>query len=349
MSFIDNLRAATRRRNPARARALPAPAEEALPADRPEPVAAASAEVRAPPCAAQRSPEPVSEPVSVSEPGDVAPPRVPEAPPPPPALLPVPLSARWLVDASKPPSAVARLAPPPSRRPWKRVVALLALVLLAGAGVALSVYLTRDDSDNPSGENRPTQRAGAALRVVRGIPQVGAWLGTDKEVPTLTLYVDIASREFARLDRDVIPALISDYVRPGRLKIRLRMLPRDAGVARAATRYAQAAGLQTKLWEYVRSLESLTGGKVGRRDLDDAALVAGINLQRLVDDSRSARIERAIARDARLASEQHIEETPAFTLFDGATTRDLPASVSARGFAKALDRALSEPDSRRGT
>jgi hypothetical protein len=336
--FFDNLREDIARRR----RAGSVPPRLALPAPAPPPAPAP-----APPAP---EPEPEPPPPPVRPPSVWEPPREEPTPAKPQPHLPATLASRWLVPVEdRPPTVVASIAAPRERMSWNWLAPTVAvLVVLALAGGVVALVLTDEDDPVPVTNAPAANRADDAVRAVRGIPQVGGLLGADRDAPTLNVFADITSKEFVQFDDEVLGVLISRYVRPGRLKIQLRTVQADEGVARRAARIAQAAGLQTKLWEYVLALESFyDGGKVVEGDLNAAAIQTELDLDRLEADSRSARVARAIARDAKLAADHHIVKTPAFTLFDGHHTRTLSPPLSGKAFVKAVGAALDRIDAKR--
>ncbi len=171
---------------------------------------------------------------------------------------------------------------------------------------------------------------------------MGSILGdADAGVPTLTVFADIASPGYSRFDAEVLPSLLSRYVRPGRIRIQLRTLPGDLPIGAEVARIAQAAGLQTQLWAFVRALAAFNGATTDAGDVAAAeSVLKGVDLERLVVDSRSSRVRRAISRASRMASAEDIDATPAFTITDGIRTEEFSAPVSSSGFMAALEQAL---------
>lgn len=261
-------------------------------------------------------------------------------------------SQRWLVDAKARPSARAEIAARPARGrgvPWEVGAIVLAALALAGGIVAFLVLYDDGDGEAPSSAPvaKPARaalderRARTALREIRGIAQVGGILGEDRDLPTLQVFADVTSSKFALFDDAVLPKLLERYVRPGLLKVQLRTIPGDEALDIEATQWTQAAGLQTRLWDYARVLAAFEGAVATEGDLRAAArFLGGLEANRLEAAGKSARVERAIARAQRFADDAGITSTPAFTVTDGARTeRLLVPRLSAR-FTTALADAL---------
>lgn len=255
---------------------------------------------------------------------------------------------RWLVDAKAPPSARVEIAQRPARRrdvPWQVPAIVLAALALAGAIVA--IVLESDDGDRPATApvaapaTLDERRARAALREIRGITQVGGILGDDRDLPTLQVFADVTSSGFVLFDDAVLPKLLERYVRPGRLKIQLRTLPGGDALELAATQWTQAAGLQTRLWDYARVLAAFEGDLATDGDLRAAARFVGdLDVSRLEAQGISARVQRAIARARRFADDARITSTPAFTVTDGTRTERLLVPRLSDRFTAALGDAL---------
>lgn len=258
----------------------------------------------------------------------------------------------WRVDPSAAPTAHTEFAVPRRREPRRWIVLAVGLLAVAAAGV--TVYGLREDDTQAPNERRetldgsgqaptssPADRVRDALGELAGIPQVGSILGSDRELPTLTVFADISSRDYARFDDQVLPALLAFYVRTGRVRIQLRTLSGETAISRDTARIAQAAGLQTRFWQFVRAL---SGSNRGRIDADDVAAaeraVAGLDRDRLAADSRSTRVQDAIARASRMAPVGQARSGPAFTITDGDRMVGFTAPLSSPGFSAALRKAL---------
>ncbi len=224
---------------------------------------------------------------------------------------------------------------------------------MAAAGGA---YLELGDR----GERRvPAQSAsssldGAASRPrpldLNGIPQVGSILGVDSFVQvrtapaTLIVYADVASAGFARFDRLVLPTLVRDYIRAKRLDVRLRTVP-AAGGGTPHTRsalVAQAAGLQTRLWEFVDALAVLGQSRPESARIALAIRrVPAVDGQRILTDSRSPRVNAAVLRATISGAAAHVRNRPVFVLLTSRGTQPLPPTSTGPRLLRAIQRALA--------
>lgn len=163
--------------------------------------------------------------------------------------------------APRPPAGRRRQASP-------RVLLAAALVLLlVGAGIGLAVATSggrsRSAGTTPAvGSLRDALPGAAAVHALfRGIPQRGEVLGRAGAPVTLVEYVDLQCPYCRAFATSVLPGLVSAYVRPGKLRIELRLLAfigPDSERGRAA---ALAAGRQGRLFDLVELLYDNQGAE----------------------------------------------------------------------------------------
>ena len=83
-----------------------------------------------------------------------------------------------------------------------------------------------------------------------GIPEQGTFLGDPKAPATLVEFADLQCPFCAQFARDALPGLLSEWVRPGRLRLDLRLVSIIGPDSRVAARMAGAAALQDRLWPF---------------------------------------------------------------------------------------------------
>lgn len=216
-------------------------------------------------------------------------------------------------------------------------------VLATAAIIAVAVVAENDKNrtgraaeprPSPTATTAPTARARRAIDALRGIPQVGGVLGSETARARLVIFAEVDSPSFARFDRQIMPELINRYVDRGRIDIQLRTLLSGRRTPDTAE-YVQAAGLQSRLWQFVRTL---TTGDY--RDPVQAARAAGLDAARLRSDASSSRVQNAIAKAERLAKAAQVRAQPAFRLTTVKATRRISASRDSARFTRVLDREL---------
>lgn len=175
-----------------------------------------------------------------------------------------------------------------------RVKTLIALVALA--------TLATGCSQAPSAVDAYPADMARAARGVTGLPQVGSVLGDQSAPGRANLYVDV-SRTNAYLDLKLIPALLRSFVRPGRMALQLRTVTRATSLvaapvsARRVARHVQAAGLQTRLWQFYYALR----GKRADRSSGAVLLAAlrrtpGVDAERALAEAETSRVGSILRR-----------------------------------------------------
>ena len=228
-----------------------------------------------------------------------------------------------------------RSGQPVSRRSLYVVIAVAGL--LAGALVAAAL-LARDDGGGPSGSPTPVVD-------FDGIPQEGALLGSTEATVRVIEYADLqcpACRQYAEA---VVPILVNDYVRPGRVLaefrgLRLRFLGPDSD---KALRFVIAAGLQNRLWNLQEALYRNQGAENSGWVTDDlvrelAGEIPGLDVDRLFADRDSDAVTRLIEEDEAQAEADGIPGTPTVLVQIG---DEEPYAIDPSQLGPALDDALS--------
>ncbi|MCC6224082.1 MAG: thioredoxin domain-containing protein [Thermoleophilia bacterium] len=204
------------------------------------------------------------------------------------------------------------------------VAIVLVLVTTLGGG--------GDDSASPAGVD-----GAQTAKLLDGIPQDGLWLG-DPDAPVIMYeFVDLQCPFCQKASTAVLPELISDYVRPGKVRIQLRGLSFIGPDSEKALRAVVAAGLQDKAWHVEHLLYEHQGdendGWVTDQLLRDVgAAVAGLEVERMLDDMDSDAVDEAIGTSAGEAQAGGVRSTPTFM------------AAKAGGKLKVIDYQTLEPD-----
>jgi protein-disulfide isomerase len=223
-------------------------------------------------------------------------------------------------------------------RPW--AVGLVAAVALILAGCGSGAEARQSTSPGAGGAVSLSQRFG-------GIPQHAAFLGSPRAPYRMVEFVDLQCPYCARFDRDVLPAVVERFVRPGRLRLELSpiaVLGPDSAAAGAA---AVAAGMQDRMWQFADLLYRNQGPEnsgyvtpafVARI----AAAVPGLDARRVGRQLVSAPVSGRLADDLRAARTARVTETPTFWL--GRTNEVLAPFagrlLARRDFLRRLDAAI---------
>lgn len=150
-------------------------------------------------------------------------------------------------------------------------------------------------------------------RLLKGIPQHGAWLGSPKAPLVLVEYVDLQCPFCAVFSERTLPSILRSHVRTGRVRVLFRGLAFVGPDSLTALRWTYGAGRQDRLWNVLELLYANQGtenkGWVTQPLLESVARsVPGLDLGRLRRDAAgSGALIEAAATAARAA---HVPGTP---------------------------------------
>jgi protein-disulfide isomerase len=235
---------------------------------------------------------------------------------------------------------------PPLRRETPRrrarlslVAALGAAVCIAAALIAVSVLGSREGATEPStGAIAPAGRD----PLFRGVPQDGIALGRRDAPFTLVEFADLQCPYCAQWAHEALPAIVTDYVRTGRLRIVFRGLAFLGPDSDRALRAALAAGERDRLWDAVHALYERQGhenaGWVTDGLLRSLAPI-GVDMDRM----SSAWVERQRRTAESLARTASVPGTPYFQIGKtGGPLRPFEVrALDAATFTAELDRLLA--------
>ena len=231
------------------------------------------------------------------------------------------------------------------------MIAIGAAALVAAALIAGSILLTRgggsDAAPATPTDTTPTSTTPEAVSLVAGIPQHGTVLGNPAAKVRMLQFEDLQCPYCKAYTDDALPAIIAEYVRPGRLKLDFRGIVRIGPDSAKALRIAFAAGFQDKLWQVV-GLFYANQGEENSGWVTDALIdkilaeVPGLDAAKVKVDARSAAVTREIAAVQAQSTALEVPGTPWF--FIGVGSRPL-YSIQVRAytpseFRVALDDAL---------
>lgn len=213
---------------------------------------------------------------------------------------------------------------------------------LAAALVAFSLV------GSSQGESKPAaQIVGAqdTATLLAGIPQRGMVLGRANAPVTLVEYADMQCPYCARFNVDSFPALVRDYVRPGRVRVVFRGLAFVGPDSSTALDTVLAAGNQRRLWNVVELLYHNQGaensGWVTESLLRSVGTAAGLRVDTMLADRSSARVADARRAAQSAAQADGVTGTPSFSLGrTGGSIRPLRLGASMDGIRTEIDRLL---------
>ncbi len=227
------------------------------------------------------------------------------------------------------------------RERLRRAGLLVAVVAVAFGIVTLAVAL--------GGASTAPKAPAPAVDRYAGIPQDGISLGRPDAPVVLEEFADIQCPFCRDYATRVLPAIVDEYVRPGRVRLVYRDLAFLGEDSTDGAAFAAAAAAQDRLWDVIARLFEVQGpehsGWVTDAVLRDAgAGVRGLDVRRAMGGRDSRAVPAQLARARARARRFGIAATPSFVLRgrDGRETPVRVASLEPAAFREILDRALAD-------
>ncbi len=234
--------------------------------------------------------------------------------------------------------------------PKQRLARLAIVAAAAVVLVAAAIVISRSGGDEPAvGETDASGVVGAAetTAMLKGIPQAGTALGSPSAKVTLVEYADLQCpfcRDYATA---VLPTLVERYVRPGKVRLEIRLLRFLGPDSDRAARAAVVAGRSKRMWHYVDLFYRNQGDENSGYATDDfirrlGKAIPGLDADALIADAGKPEVERDLVAAEAAAQASKIESTPSFEIVRGKAA-PTPLEVTALEpdvFTRALDEAL---------
>ena len=171
------------------------------------------------------------------------------------------------------------------------------------------------------------------------IPQDGLTLGDPKAPVRVIEFADLQCPVCRDYASGVMPRLVQDYVRPGKVRMEFRALAFIGPDSVRAARVAEAAARQDKLWNVV-DLAYFNQGRENSGYATDvflrrlAAAVPGLDVGRVFAERDSAAVGAQLDAAERLATRYGVNSTPTFLVGRGSALQavdaaGLPAAIKA--------------------
>lgn len=245
------------------------------------------------------------------------------------------------VRARTPRSAAERLARAPRRAIAAALGGAVALGVLLIALSLLSAHRGTSTARSSGGIGAVTE----TQILFDGVPQRRNLLGASSAPVRLVEYADLQCPFCAEFARDVLPALIHDYVRTGRVEIEFRGLAFIGPGSKTALETAAAAGFQDRMWNVLELLYRNQGPEnawITDGLLRTIVAAGGANVQQVFADRGGAAVSALIEGWQRESQAAHLRGTPAFFVGRrGGPLRPLQlTALTPDQFRPALDSAL---------
>lgn len=207
-------------------------------------------------------------------------------------------------------------------RQRQRLWILGGVLALAAVVVVIIALAAGGGSDN----NKPTLKAGETLpgqteanERFAGIPQRGLELGDPKAPLTLVEFADLQCPFCQQYTQNVMPALVANYVRSGKLKMVFKSVTIIDQDSHLANEMAAAAGLQNKLWQYI-DIFYANQGEEHSGYITDAFLerigkaVRGLDVNKALADRKLPKVQTQLEQAMADMQLNGIQGTPSFLL-----------------------------------
>jgi protein-disulfide isomerase len=231
------------------------------------------------------------------------------------------------------------------------------LFILGGVAALAAVIIVVIAIATGGGDDGPEKQAGESVAgandtaaLLAGIPQRGAELGNPRAPVTLVEFGDLQCPYCKDASDDMLPAIIQDYVRDGRVKLVFRDVAFLGDDSIRGAQMAAAAGQQDKLWDFVK-LFYLNQGQENSGYVTDEFLreigsgVRGLDVDRALEDRGDPAIQRQIADAQQEWQGYGLTGTPSFVV--GRTGGelepvDMEEGLTVETLSTAIDRALAD-------
>lgn len=193
------------------------------------------------------------------------------------------------------------------RRLWRLGAAAAAAVVLVAGAIAVS----------SSGGAKPAAPA-TTSSLLAGLPERGGVLG-DPEAPlTVTEYVDLQCPICAEASTTILPGLIDDYVKTGKVKLEMRTMHFLGPDSIKSARVAAGAQQQNKLWSFVETFYANQGTENSGYATDDflrsVAQSAGVDADRALAYAQTDAAADQLNQANSEAQTRGIDSTPTFVV-----------------------------------
>lgn len=217
------------------------------------------------------------------------------------------------------------------------ITAIVAAVAVVAALVGVS--LAGGDSD----EVTAIEGAAEVTGRLEGVPQEGNVLGRPSAPVTVVEYGDIACPVCKIASEDLIPMLVTDYVRTGRAKLEFRPIAFISPSSERGAFGSEAAANQDMMWTLVELLYRNQGPEQDDWLTDDllaeAAEEAGLDMERWRADYAGDAVVTRLNERERAANEDGVTGTPTFVV-SGPGGEE---TVSADGVVAAIEKVGPSP------
>ena len=209
----------------------------------------------------------------------------------------------------------------------RRLRLLLAVLGVAAAVVVIAIVVSGGGGDDAA-KSRPAaaQKASGAIpgekesaEMLDGIPQKGIYLGNAAAPVRVVEFADLQCPFCREYSLQVLPRIVQDYVRSGKVRIEFRNLAFLGKDSVTAGRAASAAAQQNRLWNFVDTVYFNQGeensGYVTPAFLAKIYKASGVDAAKANAYAGTAAAGKPLAAADALGNQLDVQSTP--TIFVG--------------------------------
>jgi len=218
-------------------------------------------------------------------------------------------------------------------RQRRRLYQLGATLGVAAVVVAVAIAVSSGGGNGAGTDRSPSQ----AAALFAGVPEHNGVLGDRNAPVTVTEFVDLQCPICAEASRTLLPSLVRDYVKTGKVKLQARTLQFIGADSVRAARVAAAAERQGRLWPFLEAFyaaqKTENSGYVTDAFLRSVASAAGVNAGAALAYAGTSAAQHPLAQANAQASRLGVTGTPTFAVAHG---KGAPKVVSAQDLGAAL-------------
>ena len=227
----------------------------------------------------------------------------------------------------------------------RRLTQLGGAVVLAAIIVVAAIVISSNHA-SPGAPKAGQKAVGGDLAKAEfgGIPQSGDTLGNPNAPHTLIEYGDLVCPACKAYSDQILPTVIQSYVRTGKLRMQFQPFQFVRPWSQLAAQYGWAAAEQNKMFQFAKVWYTNQGDESTNYVNDAfarkiAAAVPGLDADKLIRDSRSAKVKREAAATRQSFNARGLDQTPSFV---GGTTGGTLANVDLGGSPAAAKAAIDK-------
>ena len=237
----------------------------------------------------------------------------------------------------------------------RRLRTLLVVLGAAAVLVVVAIVVSGGSSDNAKSRPGAAQKTTGAIpgqkesaAMLAGVPQSDIYLGNPAAPVRVVEFADLQCPFCREYSLQVLPRLVQDYVRSGKVRIEFRNLSFLGEDSVTAGRAAAAAAQQDKLWNFVDVFYYNQGeensGYVTPAFLDRIYRAAGVDPVKATAYAASEASKKPLAAADALADQVGVKSTPTILVGKrgGALTAVEAAPTDVDAFKAAIDGALGQ-------